>query len=360
LYLYFGKIMKSYFKTIVVLIFFSFLVLSTGCRKKTSQQYEKEAASPGTKKKVLYVDSYHADLPWIKGITNGILKAFGGTVDDKEGIDLSKSLVDLKITHMDTKRNKSEGFKKNAAIEVKGIIESWKPDIVIASDDNASKYLIEPYYKGSDLPFVFCGVNWDASIYGFPYSNVTGMVEVQLIPQLVGELKRHSDGDRIGYIKSDTLSARQEAENYEKILGRKLEKRFLANYKDWQSAYISLQSEVDFLLVGNLAGLEGLPEDASEIHNFIFESTKIPTGSWDAWMGPYTLITKATYPEEQGEWAAKTVLEILDGKSPSDIAIVTNYKAKIILNMKLAKKLNIKFSMGLIEQATFAEEMNGR
>ncbi len=79
------------------------------------------------------------------------------------------------------------------------MIDSWQPDVVIASDDNASKYLIAPYYKGGDLPFVFCGLNWDASVYGFPAKNVTGMVEVAQIPQLLEVLKRHAKGDRESY-----------------------------------------------------------------------------------------------------------------------------------------------------------------
>ena len=47
--------------------------------------------------------------------------------------------------------------------KAKAEIDAFKPDVVIAADDNASKYLIEPYFKDAALPFVFCGVNWDAS-----------------------------------------------------------------------------------------------------------------------------------------------------------------------------------------------------
>ena len=56
---------------------------------------------------------------------------------------------------------------------------------MIASDDNAQKYLVVPYLKGTQVPVIFNGVNWDASAYGFPTSNVTGMIEVELPDQLV-------------------------------------------------------------------------------------------------------------------------------------------------------------------------------
>ena len=69
-----------------------------------------------------------------------------------------------------------------------------------------------------------------------------------------------------------------------------------------------------------------------------------------------SLITFATIPDEQGHWAAKTVLEILDGLKPKDIPITTNQKAKVLLNMKLAKKLDLVFPIELVEQATFVSE----
>lgn len=40
---------------------------------------------------------------------------------------------------MDTKLNNAEAFKRQAA---KRIIDEWTPDVVVSSDDNATKYLI--------------------------------------------------------------------------------------------------------------------------------------------------------------------------------------------------------------------------
>jgi hypothetical protein len=53
--------------------------------------------------------------------------------------------------------------------------------------------------------------------------------------------------------------------------------------------------------------------------------------------------------------AAGAALKIIDGKNPADIPIVTNKRAKIFLNMVLAKKMGIKFPMSLIEHAQFVE-----
>ena len=91
-------------------------------------------AADYTGKKILYIDSYHEGYVWSDGITQGIQQEFQGTG------------VELKIHRMDTKRNAEEASKKQAAQEAKAVIESFQPDVVIASGDNVSKCLIMPYY----------------------------------------------------------------------------------------------------------------------------------------------------------------------------------------------------------------------
>ena len=72
----------------------------------------------------------------------------------------------------------------------------------------------------------------------------------------------------------------------------------------------------------------------------------------------YTLLGNVKIAEEQGWWAGKTALKILQGASPDDIPITVNKKFRVYLNMVLAKKLGIKFPMNLIEQATFTEQLS--
>ena len=161
-------------------------------------------------KKVLYIDSYHQGYAWSDGITKGVEMKMKGTG------------VNLKIIRMDTKRNSDDEFKRDAAKKAKAVIKDFKPDVVIASDDNASKFLIKPYYKDADLPFVFCGVNWDAKVYDYPYKNVTGIVEVAPIPILIEQMELYANGKRIGFIGPDIITAQKEAANYRKVFGLKI------------------------------------------------------------------------------------------------------------------------------------------
>jgi len=216
---------------------------------------------------------------------------------------------------------------------------------------NAAKYLIATYYKDSALPFVFCGINWDASKYGFPSKNVTGMIEVQLIDQLVAYMAPYAKGNRIGSLRGNTMTNQVEAGYVERQLGTTIKTYFVNDIAEWEQKFVQLQGEVDMILLGDIDTIELKGKSKEDVEQFIYENTTIPTGHWDAWFRKNALITLATIPQEQGEYAASAALEILGGKSPADIPLVKNKKARIYLNMKLAKKLGIIFPMDLIESA---------
>lgn len=292
--------------------------------------------SKGSQKKVLFIDSYHEEYIWSGDITAGIRSV----LDPREDID-------LKIFRMDTKRNQTEAFKREAAEKARALIESWKPDVVIASDDNASKYLIAPYYKNTDLPVVFCGLNWDASIYGFPAENITGMVEIALIRPTLKSMQKYAKGDRIGYLASDTVSERKEYANIVKRFDLKPEVRFIKTFAQLKEAYLELQKVTDMVLIQECRSVKDF--NHLEMVEFVRHNTQVPTGAMQKYLIHYALITFAKSGEEQGQFAAKAALDILGGKLPKNIPVTENKKASIFLNMKLARTMGIKFPIELVK-----------
>jgi ABC-type uncharacterized transport system substrate-binding protein len=211
-----------------------------------------------------------------------------------------------------------------------------------------------PYYKDANLPVVFCGINWDASIYGAPYKNTTGMVEVSLTVQLIEDLKKYARGSRIGYLSAETTTERKNLEYYNKMPEFSFSKVYMVKtLKEWKDAFLKLQDEVDILVFENNAGITDW--DNEQASQFALENTKIPVGTTNPWTMQCSLIGFTKLPEEQGVYAAKTALKIFDGKSPADIPVVANEKAKIYLNMKIAKKLKITFPMDYMAHAEFFE-----
>ena len=332
---------RHLFGIISIAFIFMFLISSCNIKKEKNGREDIETLKYAGKK-ILFVNSYHKGFEWSDGITNSL----------KQG--LSNKNIELKIHYMDTKRNTEEEFKKQAALNTKKIIEEWKPDLLITSNDNTFKYLVMPYYKDADLPIVFCGLNWDATVYEAPYSNTAGMVEVSLVLPLINHLKIYTKGDRIGMIVDDCLSSRKWIENVKKILKISFTKEyFVKTFKEWENTFIKLQDEVDILLlVGNAAINDW---DNEEAKRFILENIRKPTGSTYDWMSPYSLITIETIAEEQGEYAAEIALKILDGTLPSDIPLKVNKKGRLILNLKIAEKLDIIFPPLMLKNAEIIE-----
>lgn len=316
--------MKDLFKT---LILSAFLVLCSAA-----------GAGDLDGKKVLFIDSYHEGYAWSDGITAGVEKT------------LAPSGVELKVIRMDTKRNKGDAFMQEAVQKAKSVIDSFAPDVVIAADDNASKYLIKPFYKDAKTPFVFCGVNWDAGTYGYPYKNVTGMVEVAGAKELVELLKDFAKGSRVGMLADDTLSSRKDAENYKSKLGIELTPVYASSFSEWKQMYSDMQKQVDILILGNTVGINDFNKKDAITH--ALSNAKIPSGAVQPGPMEYALVGYLKVAEEQGNWAAESALKILRGTSPSDIPIVRNKEGQVVINLKMAEASGIEVPFSLIESAS--------
>lgn len=289
-------------------------------------------------KKILFVNSYHEGYEWSDGIEAGLTEELAGTG------------IELKMVRMDTKRNPGDEFGTQAAEKAKTEIEAFKPDVIIAADDNAQKYLIVPYFKDSGLPVVFSGVNWDASIYGYPASNITGMVEVELPAQLTDDLKNYAQGNRLGYLTVDSVTERKVEKIYnERFFNGEMQAYWVKTMAEFKDTFIKAQDEVDILFLGNNAGIDEWDQD--EMEAFFTEHTRIPTGTINPWLAPYSLITLAKNPDEQGEWSAQAALRILDGTPASEIALVENKEGKLILNLNIAEQLGVVFTPSMLRIA---------
>ena len=286
-------------------------------------------------KKILWIDAYHEGYPWSDGIEAGVKNV------------LEETGATLEIHRMDTKRNKSEEFLVSAGEKTKAAIEAFQPDVVIASDDNAQAYVVKKYYKDAPLPFVFNGVNWSADAYGYPYSNVTGMLEVNAAAELLDILAKMTDGTNIAFLAPDTVTERKDGKFVQELSGVALDKHFVKTFDEWKAKFTELQASHDVVILSNKAGINDWNDD--EAAAFAEANTKVPTGTFYTFMAPYTAVVYGKVAEEQGEFAARAALEIIDGKSPSDIP--KNTRGNVILNAKIAQAANLDIPVEIIESA---------
>lgn len=287
------------------------------------------AASEAFAKKCLYVSSYHQGYAWSDGVERGLRSVL-------------ENECEFLQFNMDTKRHKDEAYKKKIALEAKALVDSWQPDVVITSDDNAAKYLIQPYFRDHDVPFVFSGINWTVDAYGFPYSNVTGIVEVAPVAAVFDRVTAIQGRPRTSfYLGADTLTERKNLARFQKAAQKKgvtLEYRLVSTIDEWSTAYEDAQAS-DFVIMGSNSGINDWNDETAR--QTVLSTTKRVSLTNHKWMMPFTLLGLTKIPEEHGEWAGRTALHILKGVNPSDIAVVSNRKWDIWLNEDIMSRAGV-------------------
>jgi len=320
------------FQAIIVRIWFVIPALLVMCSGAS-------ASGPYAGKRILWVESYHEGFVWSDGVAAGVRKV------------LKQSGAMLRIIHLDTKRNGSEEFGLKAGKDALEAMREFKPDVVMASEDNAQRYFVVPYLKGRKMPVVFCGINWDASEYGYPAPNVTGMLEVNLLGEARAMLQRFAKGERVGYIAADTESERKNLDIYNaRDFSGKLHGFLVRTFGDFPAQFEAVQKEADMIIMGGNGGMDSW--DDSSARTFLATATRVPTGSFDEYLAPYVVFTFAKDPEEQGEWMASTALRILDGAQPASIPIVENKRVRLFVNLKLARAAGLVLPVTLLKTAT--------
>ncbi len=289
--------------------------------------------------KCLYVSSYHKGYAWSDGVEQGLRNVLTGHCEIRQ-ID------------MDTKRNKSDDFKRSAALAVKQEIEAWQPDVVIVSDDNAAKYVIQQYYRDADTPFVFSGVNWTVKEYGFPYRNVTGIIEVAPLEAMLTNAIKYSGGSKNAiYLGADTLTEKKNLKRVaetSKKLGIDLRGVLVKDASQWKEQYRQAQN-AGFIVMGSYSGIENW--NKNELAEFAVRHARKLTVTSHDWMMPFSTIGFTKIPQEHGEWAAQTAIEILNGKSPGDIPIVANRDWDLWLNTSHLEATQVKLPRKFLRKA---------
>lgn len=296
-------------------------------------------ASAAEAAKCLFVSSYHQGYAWSDGVERGLRSVLTGNCE-------------IRQFDMDTKRRKSEEEKQEQALAAKAMIEDWQPDVVIAADDNAAKYLIQQYYRDHDLPFVFNGVNWSVEKYGFPYSNVTGMIEVAPIDSMLERARDVTPSfNRAFYLGANTLTEQKNLKRFQDAAARhglELDFALTGTLVEWIEGYRQAQNS-DLVIMGSNAGINDWdPEVARGAVNRLSRRLSVTNHGW---MMPYTMVGVTKVPEEQGEWAGKTALRILGGMSPSEIPIVANNRRDIWINTDVLESAAIDLPKPLLRKA---------
>jgi hypothetical protein len=122
----------------------------------------------------------------------------------------------------------------------------------------------------------------------------------------------------------------------------------VSDASEWKSQYQAAQ-EADFIVMGSYSGISGW--DKVELSAFAVEHARKLTVTSHDWMMPFSTIGFTKIPQEHGEWAAHTAIEILKGKSPGEIPIVANRDWDLWLNAAHLDSTRIKLPRKFLRKA---------
>jgi ABC-type uncharacterized transport system substrate-binding protein len=300
--------------------------------------------------KILVVHSYH------EGQKEHVVEMTRGIEEALQGVDCR-----LRFFHMDTKRHTDEQWKRAAGEKAKTILAAYRPEVVIAMDDNAQKYFAKDYAGRQGPPwFVFSGVNKEPQEYGYPAANVTGVLErpnvgesIQLLlkvqPQVKNILimadKSETTDPLIAYCKTLHLPVTVVA--YEQPLA----------LAEWTGALDRYRDRIDavglyVLRTINRSATDSTKVPEQELVHLLNERYRLPTvGFFDSAAESGVLCGVSVSMREQGVAAGRIAKEILAGKRPKDFQMRPTEQGRIQLNLRTAEFLGIQIPYSIIKRA---------
>ena len=338
--------MKSIVKSNLVTIITAFLFCVSFHVPAFAQQQ-----SSASGKKILLIHSYHAEYPWVAAITAGVRKALAG-----------KNIM-LNIFYMDTKRNPADAWKIKAGEQAQKVIAEWKPDAVIAADDDAQIFVTQRYANKRPW-FVFCGVNGDPADYNLPASNVTGIIErpffAESITYLLQVVKNSREvkeiaviGDR-GQTSLGALSfMRAEAgKTGLAILGYHL----IDTFSGWQQRVREYNVKAEALCIYTYHTIQkpdaAQSMDPQEVLKWTADNCTVPTvGFFDFAIEGGLLCGVVESGEEHGYEAACMTLDLLNGMDIKSMPVKRAQKGLKMINLKTAAALDINVPKEVITEA---------
>lgn len=286
---------------------------------------------------VLVVMSYAPDYQFVQEIQEGI-----------ESVLSENSRIEY--VYLDT-RNNFEGGPQKA----KTAYELYKQnhfDGVIVADDNAQSMFLVPYLKDKvKTPVMFCGVNSAPEKYGYPASNVSGILERHHVSQTLALAKQLIPSLRtFGVMGSDSLSARSSVEHFKKEEHTFPMKyggaRFPKTIIEVKAMAKELRALSDVLYMPTIRGVkdeEGNALIEKEIVSVVAREYGKPIISGNNYSIKYGMLCGVVKTgQEQGAVASEMLLKAMKGTPVSEIPITRNQQGKSIINVTVMKAHGIK------------------
>ncbi len=297
--------------------------------------------------RVFVLQSYTNDYSWTRNVDGAIRKV------------LRYKPYDVKYHYMDTKAHSNRAFKRVAGNLARKQINEWKPDVLIAVDDNAQSLVSicyvdrakidksnpprvtrkfdarqifgRCYEDNQQMKIVFSGIGAQPEDYGFSVQpNVTGILERMDVPALRDALliiSRRTGKPSLRVLApiDDSTSGIYNLESLKRLKaamaanGITVVPQVIVTFDEWRKMIEDSNKEYDLLLFSNYhtvkCGSQANSKRVSpgDLIAWTEANSSIPgMGAWGFYVGDGGMFSVGVSPFEQGEMAAKMAVDILD------------------------------------------------
>jgi len=324
------------------------LVVFSGCPNDSASEKEPPVrlvnpAGQSTCHKFLIIHSYHPEYEWVQAVTRGIR------------MEVNTYEADLQCFYLDTKRHPTEAWANQKAQEALDVIGQWHPDVIIAVDDNAMKYVGIPLVQAGQIPVVFCGINTDPAHYGYPAANLTGVTERPHFKESVALFRKITS--KQDHLRLVVLSDNSETSRYTlDYMRTQVEPGVeVADWimpqtrQQWQKAVLDSQQADAIAIYLYHTVLEssdsGTVCEPRDLMKWTVEHSHIPIiGFLNFAVDDGSLCGVLESGVEQGGLAGQFANRILSGDVPGSMDIVLGRKGQSMLNLNTAKTLQLNIS----------------
>lgn len=316
-------------RTSLLFAFISFVIL-----------WEQPSIAEMTNKRILVIHSYHREHVSMPKRNIGLQNVLNDIED-----------IDIKYFYMDTKRKSSLEWKHKVARMAHERISEFEPDLLILFDDNAQRYVAKNYMNADKPQIVFAGVNDEPEAYGYPASNVTGILERTYPDQTLLLLSKIDPKiKRVAFISDDSATADGVIQY---IRANKMPLDITAfdqpkSFDEWKKTVTRHENDpmVDAFLIPLYHTIKTTEKKDSrvpppEVMKWTIDNTKKPIGGlWPFATKDGALCAVTVDLTEHGMVAAEMALRILNGVNAGQIPIVKNKDGFVIINIQTARRLD--------------------
>jgi len=312
------------------------------------------------KPRVMILHSYDPEYVWTREVNIGLNRV----IDDWQDFEVN-------WYYMDTKKHSQPSMLEKAGALARQAVRQARPDILIAIDDNAQKYVGKYFVDDPNVNIVFAGVNFSVEPYGYIDSkNVTGIYEYKQL-DAVKEIIQTIEREKTYSKKKPSNAIGAEKELQPRLLyvldpstTLQIERVYIdsfkwepidyigsieaKNFEDWKQIIIQNSHLADYIMVANyrklsVSSIDSRLVDPKSVMSWTEANSPIPVIGVNMFnVEDGAMLSIGASGIEQGEVAANLAEQIISEKIPAgQIEVLVNKQYVVSFSKEALKKRNI-------------------